>query len=355
MKNKAKPKIISIKTLKSVVFFTAVIAFCILYYFVSPYFISEKPQSEGIFPITLYGEELSDLEVHYIDVGQADSVLIKTPDFKYVLIDSGNTDEYYGEKLVSYLEDVGVKIIDYAIATHSDADHIGGFKRVCDNFKVNFFFRPYVKSSNTKTDYLKERFNPPEAYYCDTDAYAQFLIAVKDERSDWAFTTKDTDFVYDYGVNKLTFDFLTPLDDVEEQKYYDMNEYSPLLKMSYGKFSFMFTADAPSKIEQSAIDFYDVKTMKCNVLKIGHHGSDTSSSFKFLKAISPDYAVISCGDGSLYNHPKQTVLTNLLALNVKVFRTDKQGNIVFTVDKNGKASFKTEKEFSKGSIYNGYD
>ncbi len=353
MKNKAKTKIISTKTFKSAVFFTAVIAFCVLYYFISPYFISEKPQFDGAFPIVVYGEEKTDLEVHYIDVGQADSVLIKTPDFRYVLIDSGDTDDFYGEKLVSYLKNIGVKTIDYAVATHSDADHIGGFKRICDNFKVKFFFRPYVKSSNVKSDYLKERFNPPKAYYCDTDAYADFLIGMKKERANWAFTTKDTDFIFDYGQNKLVFDFLTPIDDISKQKYSDMNEYSPLLKVSYGKFSFMFTADAPSKTEKTAMDYYDVRTMSCKVLKIGHHGSDTSTSFKFLKATTPDFAVISCGDGSIYNHPKQTVLTNLLSLNIKVYRTDKQGNIVFKVNADGKTSIKTEKNY-QGSLYTGY-
>lgn len=353
MKNRTKSKIISQNWFKSAVFFIAVVAFCALYYFVSPFFISEKPSSVSDFPIYTNAEEITDMEVHFINVGQADSALIKTPDCKYILIDGGDADETFAIKFVSYLEDLGVKTIDYAVATHPDADHIGGFRRIFDKFKVKFVFRPYVKSSNAKTDRLKERFNPPKAYYCDTDAYADFLLSLKKERSSWVFSTKDTDVTIDYGKNKLIIDFLTPEDDLENQKYYDMNEYSPLIKISYGKFSFMFTGDASSKTEKEALDLYDVKTIRANVLKVGHHGSDTSTSFEFLKGVSPEYAVISCGDGNIYKHPKQTVLNNLLARNVRLFRTDKQGNVVFYVDDSGKVKVSTEITYN-GSLYSGY-
>lgn len=353
-KNKAKKKITDYKIFKTALFTLAVVLFCAGYYVFSPYFLFEKPSSIDEFPIILNGEESHDLEVHFLDVGQGDAIYIKTPDSINILIDGGLNDKEVSDKIVNYLKDLKVKKIDYMIATHPDADHIGGFIEIFDKFKVKFVFRPYVKSDNAKTDRLKDRFNPPNANYCETDVYAEFLNSLNEERSSWVYINKDTDLTVNYSSgNILKLDFLTPLNVESDLYYYDLNDYSPLIKLSYAKFSFMFTGDATTNIEDEALESISKLVLNSDVLKVAHHGSDTSSSFDFLKAVKPDYAVISCGEGNIYNHPKQSVLTSLLSLNTDLYRTDKHGNIVFKINADGQVSINTEKK-SVGSVYKGY-
>lgn len=353
-KVKAKKKIIETKAFKSAISTIAVIALCLAYYFLSPYFLFEKPSSADDFPMIISSEASGDMEVHFLDVGQGDAVYIKTPDDKNVLIDCGIDDKSVTDKVVNYLKSRKVKVIDYAVATHPDADHIGGFIEIFDNFKVKFVFRPYVKSDNKSTDRLKNRFNPPYANYCETDIYADFVNALNKERSSWVFTNKDTDVKINYSDGSvLKFDFLTPTKEISEIYYYDLNDYSPLLRISYNDFSFMFTGDATFNVEKEALDEISSLILNSDVIKIAHHGADTSSSYDFLKAVHPKYAVVSCGALNAYGHPKQSVLTTLLTFGTDLYRTDLQGDIVFKVDKNGLVSIETEKNY-EGSIYKGY-
>lgn len=353
-KAKGKKKITDSKQFKSALFFIAVVALSVAYYFLSPYFLSEKPCYDGDFPIINQSKIVSDLEVVFIDVGQGDSILIKTPSEQTILIDAGAEEDYSGVNLVKYLKSCGVKTIDYAIITHPDADHTGGFISVFDKFKVKFVFRPYVRSDNKLTDRLKSRFNPQTITYCDTDTYANLLLSINSERSNWVYIDKDTDLIFDYADGKtLKLDFLTPTAELSELSYTDLNNYSPLIKITYAGKSFMLTGDASKTVEEEALSFYPSYVLACDVLKVAHHGSDTSTSYSFVKAVSPSYAVISCGEGNIYKHPKSSVLTTLLASNAKLFRTDLQGSITFTVNSSGDLSMSTEKIYN-GSLGAGY-
>ncbi len=340
MSNKrAKSKLLNGKIIKTAVFFVSVIIVCVVYYYVSPFLLSEKPSSIDKFPLTLYGSNQNDLEIHFIDVGQGDAVLVKTPDGRNIMIDAGVDDDAVTDKVINYLEDNGVKTIDYVIATHPDADHIGGFPAIFDKFKVKFVFRPYVKSDNFKTDRLKDRFNPPEANYCATDVYADFVNSVKDERAEWVFVNADTDIAIDYGNGDLlSLDFLTPSKPLSELRYTDLNDYSPLLKLSYADFSVMFTGDATKSVEEEALAIYSDRILDCDLLKVAHHGSKTSSSYDFIEAVSPEYAVISCGLNNEYGHPDIEVTATLLHFAIKTYRTDKQGNVIFKINRSGERS-----------------
>lgn len=335
---KAKSNLISTKIIKTAIFFVAVIVICVTYYYLSPFLLSEKPSSIDKFPIALSGTAKNDLEIHFIDVGQGDASLIKTPDGKFIMIDAGVDDEKVTDKVINYLKKIGVTKIDYLIATHPDADHIGGFPKIFDRYKVKFVFRSYVKSDNIKTDRLKDRFNPPEANYSATDVYADFINSVKDERCEWVFINAETDLTIHYDNDFFKMDFLTPSKPINEVKYNDLNDYSPLLKISYAGFSAMFTGDATKSVEEEALKIYGNSTLDCDLLKVAHHGSNTSTGRAFLKAVSPSYAVISCGVDNEYGHPHIEVTTALLESAVKIYRTDKKGNIVFKVNKNGESS-----------------
>lgn len=339
MSNKKAKTKINGNLIKNVIFFVSVIIICVVYYYVSPFFLSEKHSSIDQFPLKLYGTIQNDLEIHFIDVGQGDAVLIKTPDGRNIMIDAGVDDGAVTEKVINYLKDNGVKTIDYLIATHPDADHIGGFPAIFDKFKVKFVFRPYVKSDNFKTDRLKDRFNPPDANYSATDIYADFVNSVKDERAEWVFINRDTDLSIDYGNGDvLTLDFLTPSKSLSELKYYDLNDYSPLLKLSYANFSVMFTGDATKSVEEEALAIYSERILDCDLLKVAHHGSKTSSSYDFIKAVSPNYAVISCGLNNDYGHPDIEVTAVLLNFAIKTYRTDKQGSIIFKINHSGECN-----------------
>lgn len=355
MKTKAKTKITQTKIFKTVIFFIAVVTLCVVYYFVSPYFLFEKHSSVDKFPLTIKSKINSDLKIHFIDVEQGDCILIITPCNRTILMDAGVENESITKNVVSYLKNLNIKKIDYLIATHPDSDHIGGFKEIFDKFKVKFVFRPYVKSSNVKTDNLKERFNPPNANFCETYVYADFINAVNKERSDWVYICSDTDLIFDYGEYfSLKIDFLTPTADLKDLWYNDLNDYSPIIKLSFGSFTAIFTGDASNYVEQEALNNYSNLILDCDLLKVAHHGASTSTSHDFLKSVTPKYAVISCGAGNIYSHPKQSVLTELLNFNCKLFRTDLQGTITFNVRKGGDVSYLTDRNCNQSDLYIGY-
>lgn len=334
-------KFLKSNSMKTVIFTVTVALCCFIYYKLSPYIISSKEPSDDKFPLTVYGVSTGELEIHFIDVGQGDAIYIKTPDEKSILIDAGENDYDKSDALMNYLYNAGMRKVDYMIATHSDADHIGGFVDILKSYTVDFVFRPYIKSSHEETDDLNDRFNPPDALYCATDIYADFINAVNDERSDWVFFTKDTDIIFEYDTgDKLVIDFMSPVQELSSLSYTDVNDCSPLLKITYKNFTAMFTGDMSSDVEAEMLDYYDEDELKCTVLKVSHHGSDSASSEDFIKAVSPTYAVISCGLNNVYNHPKTSVIKNLLAsgAGTLIYRTDLDGTIVFKVNQSGEIS-----------------
>lgn len=248
----------------------------------------------------IISEYTDDMLVHFIDVGQGDSIFIELPNGESMLIDAGESDE--ADKVVTYIYSQGYDTVDYVVATHAHSDHIGGLPTVLGSFNINNFYMTSAVAT--------------------TQIYENMLYAVEDSGAD-----VHSVMAGDVILNKanLLIEVVAPkaIDDEEQ------NNNSIVVKLTYGDDKFLFTGDA-EKSEEDGI----WTNIKCDVLKIGHHGSDSSSTSNFLKKVEPTYAVISCGLNNSYGHPTSDVLKRLDDRNIDVYRTDIQGTIIFT--SNGK-------------------
>ncbi|WP_214801743.1 MULTISPECIES: ComEC/Rec2 family competence protein [unclassified Exiguobacterium] len=239
------------------------------------------------------------VSVYGFDVGQGDSTFIRTKT-DAILIDGGNNGK--GDDVVRYLKALGVRRITAVIATHPDADHIGGLDTVLEAFDVDQVYAPRVNHT--------------------TDTYRDFLLAVKNE----GVTIKTAKAGVVIPSESADFEIIAPLTDGTR----DLNSWSAVLKMTHEENTFLFMGDAPTRTEQQLLTAgIDVKA---DVLKIGHHGADTSSSIPFLQAVHPERALISAGEGNAYNHPRPTVMNALAAESITIDRTDRMGTIEYTSD-----------------------
>ncbi|EHL19164.1 hypothetical protein HMPREF9628_01721 [Peptoanaerobacter stomatis] len=242
------------------------------------------------------------LQVHFIDVGQGDSTLIITPDKKTVLIDAG--DEQHSSRTTGYIKSQGIDKLDLVIATHPDADHIGGMDKVIKNFDIGMFSMPLVSK--------------------DTKQYKEIKQELKNKK------LKNKPLYTGDGLSVGKDVKLQILSPQKNKTYSDTNEYSIVARLSYKEVSFLFMADATMENEIAIInDFDDISS---DVLKLGHHGSSTSTSDYFLGKVNPSIGVISCGKNNKYGHPHKEVMNLLEKYNIMIFRTDKQGSIVLKSD-----------------------
>lgn len=242
------------------------------------------------------------LTVRFLDVGQGDSTLVTFPDGKNLLVDGGNNQ--YANRVVQDLRDAGVKTLDYVVATHPDADHTGSLDVVVNTFDVKQVFAPKV-THNTQT-------------------YLDFLQAVKNKGL--SITPAKAGVKLDVGKSVVA-EMVGP---VKGYGTVDMNDWSAVLHIVDGSISFLLTGDAahPSENDMMAAG----EPLASTVLKVGHHGSEHSTSQAFLNQVHPQYAVISVGKDNKYGHPTAEVLNRLSAQGVKVFRTDEQGTIIAVTD-----------------------
>lgn len=241
------------------------------------------------------------LELHTIDVGQGDSILIIFPNGQKALIDGGT--RKMGDRVVDYLKKLKIDSIDYLIATHPHEDHIGGLIKIIDTFKIGNIYMPDVEhTSKTFFDLLET---------IEKNNYkmkkAKSGVSILDEGDLKAY-------------------FLAPVKD----SYKKLNDYSAVLKVDYKEVSILLTGDAESESEQDILNKY--KNLKADILKVGHHGSSTSSTEEFLMAVRPTYGIISLGADNSYGHPHKETIDKLSKMGVKILRTDKDGSIVFKTD-----------------------
>lgn len=249
-------------------------------------------------------KETSNMSVYYLDVGQGDSELIRLPGGENILIDAGLSEG--SNNLIQYLEQLGVHKIDYLIATHPHADHIGGMAQVINRMEIGKIYLPKVADSQVPT----------------TRVYENMLDAV--QKKGLRLTQGKAGMtVFEQGDARL--EFLAPLDE----SYKDLNNYSIVAKLTFGKKTFLFTGDAEKESEKEMLQEFGSK-LSSDVLKVGHHGSNSSTSVNFLKSVAPKYAIISCGKNNDYGHPHKEVMNRLTAAKIKVFRTDEQGTILIT-------------------------
>ncbi len=236
------------------------------------------------------------LSVSFIDVGQADSILIRNGNYN-MLIDAGNNED--GEKLVNYFKSLGIEEFTYVFATHPHEDHIGGMDDIINNFKIDNYYMSN-KLSTTKT-------------------FMDVLDALDGRNLKYTVPNKgDTLKLGDANIKVIY-----PGDDKS-----NINDSSIVLKITYGKNSFLLTGDATSNVERKIYN----EDIKSDVLKVAHHGSSYSSTDVFLDRVKPYYAVISVGKNNIYNHPSNKTLEKLNKRNIKVYRTDLDGTIVFISD-----------------------
>ncbi|WP_245281120.1 ComEC/Rec2 family competence protein [Desulfitobacterium hafniense] len=238
------------------------------------------------------------LKIHFIDVGQADSILIQSGETA-VLVDAGNNAD--GTPVVNYLKSQGIAKLSAAIATHPHEDHIGGMDDVLKSIPVERFYMPNA-TTTTKT-------------------FEDMLNAVKASGAKRIQVNAGVAL----DVPGITGTFLAPVNT----SYADLNNYSAVLKITHGNTTFLLTGDAEDISENEMLKNGNLQS---TLLKVGHHGSDSSTTSTFLKAVNPKYAVISVGKGNTYGHPTDAVLSRLTNAGVQVYRTDQAGTIIATSD-----------------------
>lgn len=238
------------------------------------------------------------LEIHYIDVGQADSALLLCGD-ESMLIDGGNVAD--SDLVVSYLAQHGVEKLDYVVCTHAHEDHVGGLAGALSQYSVKKVLAPV-------TEY-------------ESRAFENFLKYTQEQGL--GITLPEPGDAWTVGTAAVTV--LGPVQDYEET-----NNTSIVLRVDFGETSFLFTGDLERAAEEDLLA--SGAWLEADVLKVGHHGSDTSTSYPFLREVDPDYAVISVGENNDYGHPSEDTLSRLRDDDVTVYRTDLQGDVVCTSD-----------------------
>lgn len=238
------------------------------------------------------------LSVHYLDVGQGDSIFIELPGGSSMLIDAGAS--RLGESITSYIYSLGYEKIDYLVATHPHADHIGSMDYIVDNMDIGEIYMPKV-STNTKT-------------------FERLLESISSKGLKIKTASAGVNIIDD---EQIVADIVAPvkIDDDE------LNNCSAVIKIQFENTSFLFTGDAEKEeLEDITAD------ISADVLKVGHHGSRTSTGKKFLAMVNPEIAVISLGKDNDYGHPHKNTIKCLNKINAEIYRTDKDGTIIVTSD-----------------------
>lgn len=242
------------------------------------------------------------LRVTVLDVGNADCILLQIGE-KAALIDAGENND--DEAVLTALKSADVTKLDYVIATHADADHIGGMDTVIRNVPIDTFLMSFM----------------PKDYTPTTRTYERMLEAMVD--CDVFPTEVEHGAVYPFGEATITI--LSGLSD-----YTDTNDQSVVCLVSHGEMDFLFMGDAGKEVESEILGAFP--TLDVEVLKVGHHGSSTSSDGRFIRSISPDIALITCGYNNSYKHPHSVTLETLKRNAVEVYRSDLNGEIVLNSD-----------------------
>ena len=236
------------------------------------------------------------LKVSFLDVGQADSILINANN-KYMLIDAGNNED--GPLLVQYFKEQNITKFDYLIATHPHEDHIGGMDDIINNFDIEKIYMPDV-TTTTKT-------------------FLDVLEAIEKKNMTYDVPNINQNFT----LGNTLFQVIYTGNDKK-----NLNNSSIILKATFKNTSYLFTGDATSEVEKKILN----KDIQATVLKVGHHGSKYSTTTDFLNKVNPKYAIISVGKNNSYNHPNQVTINKLEKKNIEIHRTDQEGSIFLKSD-----------------------
>jgi competence protein ComEC len=242
------------------------------------------------------------MSVHFIDVGQGDCELVVSPSGENMLIDAGKTDA--GDDVVSYISSLGISCIDVFVASHYHEDHIGGSHDVFEAFDVESVL---ILDCEVTTSCARKLLEDIEKEKCDV-VYAR--RGYEFDLGDASVLTMSPEKISDKGGNNDSI----------------------VLRVEYESSRYLFTGDAEEAVERDMLDFYSKKELSCDLLKLGHHGSRTSSSQEFLDVCAPNIAVISCGEGNSYGHPHRETVEKMKKTVKNLYRTDIDGNIVIITD-----------------------
>lgn len=252
------------------------------------------------------------LTIHFIDVGQGDAILVETPAGETLLIDAGGNDD---EELVcDYLQSQQIKSIQVLVGTHPHEDHIGAMDKVIYSFPVEQVYLPKI-THNTQT-------------------FENLLLAVKN----CGLKIKTARAGVSLSLAGVDCTIVFPVD----QEYEEINDYSAVIRLSYGEQSFLFCGDAGEAAESAMLA--SGQDLQADVIKVAHHGSRSGTSARFLETVSPSCAVISCGFENSYGHPHQEILYRLQKAGISILRTDQLGTIIMSTDGSGQLDISTERQ-----------
>lgn len=269
------------------------------------YFLETRGAAEPA-PTLASGKALQEkAAVYFLDVGQGDSILIRAGDYA-MLIDAGVRGA--GDAIEADLEALGVDALDAVVATHPHADHIGAMDQILEDYEVGTFYMPVLPDDQTPT----------------TATYERMLDVLLEKQVPVERVTAGMEIP---APADMKFEVLSPR---TSDAWNEVNDYSAVLRFTCGEVSFLLTGDAEVPVEALLIE--ENAPLSAAVLKCGHHGSATSSSMPFLRAVNPEIAVISCGADNGYGHPHDETLKNLAALGCTVLRTDTDGTVAVVTD-----------------------
>lgn len=241
------------------------------------------------------------LKVHFLNVGQGDSIFIQSPNGRNVLIDAGEKE--YGPGISNYLRNQGVQKLDLLIATHPHADHIGGMTQIVREFEIGLIYMPYISNN--------------------TAIFQDLLLAIQQKKEDILFAKAGAKINLDQALDIV---FLAPGGDA----YGNINDYSAVIKITFKQTSFLLCGDAGIASEEEILSLNT--ELHADVIKIAHHGSSTSTSIRFLERVRPELAIISVGRGNAFGLPSTELIRRLAAFNIGILRTDINGTIILTSD-----------------------
>lgn len=271
--------------------------------------------------VTQYNSE-DELQIHIIDVGQAESILIVQDGFT-MLVDSG--DNFTGDDVVKYIKNLGIDKIDIFLITHFHRDHAGGAHKIISSLDV----KKIVCHKFSDLSTMQERF-----WYIDM-SISRSIRETFGSMSIFMESACENNKLKNFDVGDAKVYTLSQNNDAV-----NVNNKSIVFKLVYGDFSMLFMADAESEVEKELLE--EDADLSADVLKIGHHGSKTSTTDEFLDKVNPKYAVVSCGNGNDYNHPYGAVTKRFEDKNIPLYRTDELGDIVITVKDDGEIVFDKE-------------
>ncbi|MGL5540123.1 MAG: MBL fold metallo-hydrolase [Erysipelotrichaceae bacterium] len=281
----------------------------------SPPPVEERPVGQGDDPATPLQQPdamLQEMEVHFIDSGQSDAIVIKANN-QYMMIDSGDPED--DAIICNYLKKLGVRELEYLILTHYHADHIGAADSIVNAFQVNTVLVPNG-DANTKV-------------------YRDFITSLSNQGLAASVPLENVVF----SLGKATFTILNTKGGQEDE-----NDDSLVVHLTYGTDTFLFTGDASSKVEDR------LKLEDVDLVKLGHHGSKTSTSMRFLAQTKPEIAVLTVGADNTYGHPHQEVIERLQSKKIPLYRTDESGSLVFRSNGNGIVTDSKVGSYNAGGI-----